>query len=192
MCFRGLHWWDSGRVSSLYSSKMATVGLCGQSMLEAVEQGDHESSGQCSTTRTRTQTRGGEKRLASHRAGLKATPCSAGTTWWKWTGTHCVGLPGEGTPRLRWSFLSMKKCVSVWVLVCLCVKTYIVNRSCHRNCCHVAVNRLSDLKSQSNWRTAKKPWKVLLWACADVHRRMWSQFSTVSNSLKTYSRQRLN
>lgn len=32
---------------------MATVGLYGQSMLEALEQGDHESSGQCSTTRAR-------------------------------------------------------------------------------------------------------------------------------------------
>lgn len=46
-------------------------------------------------THTRTQT-ARKDRLVSHRAGLKATPCSAGTTWWKWTGTHCAGLRPKG------------------------------------------------------------------------------------------------
>lgn len=61
-------------------------------------------------------------------------------------------------------------CVCVCLRACLCVKTYNVKRSCHRNCCHVAVNRLSDLKSQSKCRTAIDLCKVLLRACADVLR----------------------
>lgn len=194
MCFRGLHWWDSGRLSGSHSSKTATQPRCGQSTLEALERGarNAESSGRRRATRARANTRR-EKR----RAGVPQGRAESDTmfSWYDMMKVNwnilcrTAGRRDIASPMIF--FKHEEVCFSVCLRACAIAraKPHNVSRSCHRYCCHVAVNRLSDLKSQSNCRTRTDLCRVRLRACADVLRPKHAKPLLHSfHPLKMYSR----
>lgn len=91
-----------------------------------------------------------KERLVSHRAGPESDTMFSWYNMMKVNWNALSWTATEGTSSLRWSFLSMKKSG----FVCMCV-AYNFNWSCWEFCCHVGINRLSDLKLWSNCRTVK-------------------------------------